>query len=225
FIMLNFMPDVKETRNMDRFLMPGRRSAGLDLNSDKVNAFVSFLKEHKTVVDPTMAIFEVGYTSRPGKVGPMDAPLFEEQPVQVQRTALTARRAFPTADAETDRLYRESWANMVRMLKKMYDGGVEIVAGTDLQNGYALHREMEIYNEAGIPAADILRMTTIHEATLMKRDKELGSITPGKYADMVLIDRKPLKRMGDIRKISAVIQNGNVLKPVELYRAIGIGTN
>ena len=225
FIMLNFMPDVKETRTPDRFIMPGRRSAALDLNSDKVSEFVGFLNQHRTVVDPTMAIFEATYTDRPGKVGPMESPMFERMPVQVQRGIKTAAQALPAGDAETDKLYRASWANMVRMLKKMYDGGVQIVAGTDQGNGYALHRELEIYSEAGIPATKILRMATIEAATLMKRGEELGSITPGKYADIILVNGDPTTHISDIRKIETVIQSGNVLKPAELYPAMGIRAN
>jgi imidazolonepropionase-like amidohydrolase len=205
--------------------MPGRRSAGLDLNSDAVKGFVSFLKEHKTVIDPTMAIFEATYTDRPGKVGPMDAPLFERMPVQAQRQIKTAGQALPAGDAETDKLYRDSWANMVRMLKKMYDGGVQIVAGTDQPNGYALHLELDIYNQAGIPATRVLQIATIDAATLMKRDKELGSITPGKIADIILVNGDPTIRIQDIRKIETVIQSGNVLRPAELYPAMGIRAN
>jgi imidazolonepropionase-like amidohydrolase len=225
FIMLNFMPDVKETRNPDRFIMPGRRSAALDLNSDAVNRFVGFLKEHKTVVDPTMAIFEATFTDRPGKVGPGEAPMFGRMPVQVQRGIKTAGQALPASDPETDRLYRDSWAKMVAMLKKLYDGGVQIVAGTDQGNGYALHRELEIYQEAGIPAPKILQIATIEAATLMKREKELGSITPGKIADIILVNGDPVSRIQDIRKIETVIQSGSVLKPAELYPAMGIRAN
>jgi hypothetical protein len=222
FVMLNFMPDVTETRTPDRFIMPGRRSAALDLNSDKVNRFVDFLKQHKTVVDPTMATFEATYTDRPGKVGPMEAAMFERMPVQIRRGIKTASQALPAGDAETDQLYRDSWANMVRMLKKMYDGGVQIVAGTDQGNGYALDRELEIYNEAGIPAPKILQMATMEAATLMKRERELGSITAGKYADIVLVNGDPSRHIQDIRKVETVIQSGNVLRPAELYQAIGI---
>jgi imidazolonepropionase-like amidohydrolase len=222
FIMLNFMPDVKETRNPDRFIMPGRRSASLDLDSDAVNGFVKFLREHHTVVDPTMAIFEGTFTDRPGKVAGTDAAMFERLPVQAQRGARTASEALPVADAATDQLYRDSWAKMVGMLKKMYDGGVEIVAGTDEGSGYALHRELEIYQEAGIPATKVLQIATIDAATLMKREKELGSITPGKIADVILVNGDPTTRVKDIRKIEIVIQSGKVLKPEELYPAMGI---
>jgi imidazolonepropionase-like amidohydrolase len=114
---------------------------------------------------------------------------------------------------------------MVGMLKKLYDGGVQIVAGTDQGNGYALHRELEIYQVAGIPAPKILQIATIEAATLMKRDKELGSITPGKMADIILVNGDPTSRIQDIRKIETVIQSGNVLKPAELYPAMGIRAN
>jgi imidazolonepropionase-like amidohydrolase len=108
------------------------------------------------------------------------------------------------------------------MLKKMYDGGVQIVAGTDQGNGYALDRELEIYNEAGIPAPKILQIATIEAATLMKRENELGSITPGKYADIILVNGDPVRHIQDIRKVETVIQSGNILRSAELYEAIGI---
>jgi imidazolonepropionase-like amidohydrolase len=225
FIMLNFMPDVSETRNPDRFIMPGRRSAALDLNSEAVNHFVKFLREHKTVVDPTMATFESTYTDRPGKVGASYCAMFDRLPVQEQRGVKTAGEALPVADAETDQLYRASWVKMVAMLKKMYEGGVQIVAGTDEGTGYALHRELEIYQEAGIPVVKILQMATIEASTLMKRDKELGSITAGKDADILLVAGDPTARISDIRKIDTVIQGGKVLQPSELYAAIGIRAN
>jgi len=221
FIMLNFMPDVKETRNPDRFIAPGKRGLTIDPESATVERFIAFLREHHTVLDPTMGIFEQTYTDRPGQVGPMDAAMFDRLPVQVRRGAKTAGGALPV-DEQTDKTYRQSWATMVRMLKKLYDGGVPIVAGTDEGSGYALHRELEIYNEAGIPAPEILRMATLTAAKLMQRDKDLGSLSAGKMADVILVDGDPTTRISDIRKIDTVIKNGDVMRPAELYPAMGI---
>ena len=221
FIMLNFMPDVKETRNPDRFIMPGKRGYTIDPDSAEVGRFISFLREHHTVIDPTMAIFEATYTDRPGKIGPLAAPIYYRLPVQTQRGVKTASEALPV-DAQTDKTYRQSWATMVRMLKKLHDSGVPIVAGTDMGSGYAIHREFEIYNEAGIPAADILRIATVNAATLMKRDKDLGTIAQGKLADIVLVNGDPTARISDIRRIDTVIKNGDIMKPAELYPAMGI---
>ena len=78
--------------------------------------------------------------------------MFDRLPLQIQRNSKTAGGALPIPDAATDQLYRASYANFVRMVKKLYDNGITIVAGTDRGSGYALHREVEIYNQAGIPA-------------------------------------------------------------------------
>jgi imidazolonepropionase-like amidohydrolase len=225
FVMLNFWPDVKETRNPQRFIVPGERSAALDLNSEPVARFVQFLKDHHTVVDPTMAIFEDTFLGRPGKIGPENAPMFDRLPVQTQRGIKTAGGALPVKDDETDRLYHASWAKMVAMVKKLYDGGVQIVAGTDQGDGYALHRELELYAEAGISPAEVLRIATIQAATVMHRQDTLGSISVGKHADIILVNGDPTKRIQDIRKIDTVIQNGNILRPAELYPAMGIRPN
>jgi imidazolonepropionase-like amidohydrolase len=83
--------------------------------------------------------------------------MFDRLPLQIQRGAKMAAEALPTPDAATDQLYRGSYANFLRMVKKLYDNGITIVAGTDLGKGYSLHRELEIYNQAGIPAPEVLR--------------------------------------------------------------------
>jgi len=222
FIMLNFMPDVTETRTPARFTEPGKRAAGLDLDSPQVTQFIALLKEHHTVVDPTMAIWEETYVDRPGKIPMMDAYMFDRLPLQVQRSAKTASGSLPVADAATDQLYRASYANFVHMVKKLYDNGITIVAGTDLGSGYALHRELEIYNQSGIAAPEVLRMATLTAAQVMKRDNELGSIAPGKLADMILVEGDPSSNISDIRKIDTVTKGGVVMYPKELYPAMGI---
>ena len=222
FVFLNFWPDVKETRTPARFIEPGKRGADLDLNSQPVSDFIALLKQHHTVIDPTMGTWESTYTSRPGEVSKLDAPMFPRMPVQVQRGIKASGEALPVPDAATDKQYRASYANMVRMVKKLYDSGIQMVAGTDSGSGYAFDRELEIYNEAGIPATEVLRMATIEAATIMHKDKELGSITSGKFADMVLINGDPTNNISDIRRVDVVIKNGDVYRPAEMYPAFGI---
>jgi imidazolonepropionase-like amidohydrolase len=222
FVFLNFMPDVKETRTPARFIEPGKRAAGIDLNSEQVNQFIALLKQHHTVIDPTMAIWEGTYVDRPGSVSHEDAYMFERLPLQAQRSSKLAAEALPTPDSATDQLYRASYANFVRMVKKLYDNGITVVAGTDLQGGYSLHRELEIYNQAGIPAPEVLRMATYTAAKVMKKDSESGSIAPGKQADMILLNGDPTSNVSDIRKIDVVIKGGAVMYPNELYPAMGI---
>lgn len=55
--------------------------------------------------------------------------MFDRLPLQIQRGLKTAGQALPVPDEATDQLYRASYANFVRMLKKLYDNGITIVAG------------------------------------------------------------------------------------------------
>jgi imidazolonepropionase-like amidohydrolase len=221
FIFLNFMPDVMETRTPARFTEPGKRAGSVDLTSEQVNQFIALLKQHHTVLDPTMATWEGMYTNRPGQIARVDAVMFDRLPLQAQRGAKSGG-GLPIPDEATDQTYRKSYANFEHMLKKLYDGGVQIVAGTDEGSGYALDRELEIYVQSGLPAPDVLSMATYQAAKLMKRDNDLGSVAAGKLADLILVDGDPAKQISDIRKVDVVVKGGAMYKPSELYPAIGI---
>jgi imidazolonepropionase-like amidohydrolase len=121
-----------------------------------------------------------------------------------------------------DARYRESQLATLKMTKLLYDSGVPIVAGTDGLPGFTLHRELELYAQAGISASDVLRIATLGAARVARRDRELGSITPGKLADMVLVEGDPAKRIGDVRRTSLVIKDGAFYEPAALYKALGI---
>jgi len=207
FLFLNFMPDVKETRTPARFIEPGKRGADVDLQSKAVNDFVALMKNRHTVVDPTIGIWEGTYLDRPGEVARIDAAMFDRLPVQVQRASKTGGQALAVPDQATSDKYRASYANMVRMLKKLHDSGITIVAGTDAGSGYAFDRELEIYCEAGIPAAEVLQIATIQAAKVMHMDRDFGSITPRKYADLILVNGNPAERISNIRPVELVMLN------------------
>jgi len=108
------------------------------------------------------------------------------------------------------------------MVKMLYDAGVPIVAGTDGFSGFALHRELELYAQAGIPAPEVLRIATLGAAAVMHRDDKLGSIAPGKLADLVIVDGDPTLRISDVRNVRTVIKDGVVFDAGEVAASIGV---
>jgi cytosine/adenosine deaminase-related metal-dependent hydrolase len=220
FLFLNFMfDDVKDTRTPARFTAVADRAANVDLNSERVRTFVKLLRDKKIVVDPTLNIFEGMFTDRPGTIATGFAPIAERVPPQVRRGFLAG--GLPVAEGKDER-YRASAKALLRMVKMLYEGGVPIVAGTDSMAGFALHRELELYAEAGIPPNEVLKLATIGAARIMKRDGELGSIAPGKLADLILVDGNPAAKMSDIRRVSLVVKDGNIFEPAALYKNIGV---
>lgn len=220
FLFLNFWRDsVKDTRTPERFTAPAERAAMLDLGSERVRKFIALLKERRTVIDPTVAAFESMFTGRQGSVDPVYAAVIDRMPPTVRRGFLAGGLPVPEG---RDARYRDSFTAFKRMVKAMYDAGVPIVAGTDAMPGFAYHRELELYAEAGIPAPEVLRIATINAARLMKREKELGSIASGKLADLVVIDGNPTVRITDIRRVTLVMKDGVLYDPAAMYRTIGV---
>jgi imidazolonepropionase-like amidohydrolase len=180
---------------------------------------VRLLKDHNVVLDPTLTVFEGLFTDRPGKISTSYAAIADRLPPQVRREFLAGGLPVPEGK---DARYRESQRATLRMMKLLYDSGITIVPGTDGLAGFTLHRELELYAQAGISAPDVLRIATLGAARVARRDQELGSITPGKLADMVLIDGDPAKRISDVRHTSLVIKDGAFYEPAALYKALGI---
>jgi imidazolonepropionase-like amidohydrolase len=111
---------------------------------------------------------------------------------------------------------------MLELIGRMHKAGVPLLAGTDNWAGFALHRELELYVKAGIPAAEVLRIATWNGARYTGTAAQSGSIEPGKQADLVLVDGDPSVDISDIRKISLVLKGGVAFAPAEMYEAVGV---
>jgi imidazolonepropionase-like amidohydrolase len=220
FIELNFMfPEVKETRNRDRFIKVAERAREFTPGKPEVRDFINFLKAHHTVLDPTMNIFEGLFCGDPTAVTPGLEEIIPRFPPQVRRGL---RSGALEAPADKVAAYREAFPAMLHLLKALHDAGVTIIPGTDALAGYALHHELELYARAGIAPAEVLRMATLTPALVMGVNKDRGAIAAGKLADMILVDGDPTKNMSDIRKIATVVKGGTVYDAAAIEKALGI---
>jgi imidazolonepropionase-like amidohydrolase len=219
FIFLDFMPQVKDTRTPARFTEVAAHGAEIDVKSEQVQSFIQLLKEHKIVLDPTLSIFEGMFEDRPGKMSQGFAPVADNMPAQVRRGFLYGGLQVPPGQ---DQRFQDSFQRMLDMAKTFYDAGIPIVAGTDSLAGFSLHRELELYVKAGIPAPKVLQLATLGAARVVKRDSELGSIAPGKLADVILVDGNPAAHISDIRRVKTVVKDGVVFQVADMDRALGV---
>jgi hypothetical protein len=219
FLLLQFWPDVKDTRTPARFTAVAERAAALDLSSPEARAFIDFLKQHHTVSDPTVSVFEGMFASRKGEVSPVYAAINDRLPPQLRRGALTG--GLPVPDG-MDQRYRDSFQKMLDLVGLMYREGITIVAGTDDLPGFTLHRELENYVRAGIPPAEVLRIATLGAATVMHHEKEKGSVAVGKVADFAIIDGDPTTNISDVRKVRTVVKDGKIFDAAEIDKELGV---
>ncbi len=221
YVALNFMdPEINaKTNGITRITAVAEHAWEIDPASSQVREFIADLKARGVVVDPTMTLYEDHLLGRPGTPNPTLAPVVDRLPPVVRRGSFGAGLA--TNDAEAARNAR-SYTSMLGLLKALYDGGVTLVAGTDATTGFTYHRELELYEQAGIPRADILHIATLGAARVTGLDRELGSIEPGKLADLLLVDGDPTERMADIRKTTLVMKDGALFDPARLYAEVGV---
>lgn len=213
------MDDVKDTTKPERHTAFAERAASLDLRSDQVRQFIKLLGEHGTAVDATLETYETRVKARPGVISHMFAPYKHRLPLRIRRIAAAGR--FPVPPGE-DQLYRDSFGAALKMVAALSAAGMPVIAGSDGWVLFSYQRELELDAEAGIPASKVLQAATLGAARLMKRDVDLGSLAPGKLADLVLIRGDPTLRISDIRRVDIVIKDGLVFSGPALRAAAGL---
>lgn len=221
FILLNFFPEVQDTRTRDRYTVLADRLSRFDLREPRFAEFVAFLRERHTVLDPTMVVLEGLFSGEPARAAPALRPVVQRFPAVVRRRLLSGAVAVPPGQ---EAAYAQALPGLLRMLKALHDGGVTIMPGSDGFAGYSLHRELELYAQAGIANAEVLRLATLTPARVLGVEKDRGSITAGKLADLVLIDGDPLASMSDIRRVWRTVKGGRVYDPAALEQALGLSS-
>ena len=143
----------------------------------------------------------------------------DHMPPTVRRGMLGGEMDIDDDNAAT---YARSAEALLQMIARLHRAGVPLVAGTDAIAGFTLHRELELYRQAGISNADVLRIATIGAAQVAGAANEAGSIAPGKRADFVLLARNPLDDISAVRRPVAVFKGDRWYDPALLYEAVGI---
>jgi hypothetical protein len=185
-------------------------------------AFIKLLKQRNVAYIPTMIVsaryrevftqqfrpsahdFAIANPVALGSLGDLKHLRAPEQvsPARAQRAAESAR-------------------NIAANLKRLAAAGVLIASGTDAGNIGTPHAssyldELVEMQKAGLSAWEILRASTLNGARVLGKEREFGSITLGKRADLVMLDRDPTADVRNVTAVHAVVNRGNWLEPRSL---------
>ena len=190
--------------------------AAVDVNGPEAQREIEFLKRHNTVIDPTLALYEWIYH-------PADQPVSAFEPGV---TRVAPELAQPLNDsgapAETAPILRRLLDNELAMVGALHKAGVRVVAGTDQAiPGHSLHREIELYVQAGFTPLEAIQAATIVPAQVMGLDQEVGTIEVNKRADLIVLDANPLDDIHNIRTVKHVVANGVIYPTAELWESVG----
>ena len=191
-------------------------AANIDIHSPEAQKALSFLKEHHTVVDPTMALFEL-FTATTAK-----PPASFEPGINKIPTELAEQLTDVEPPNENSALGEKVFQKEIEIVGALHRAGIPIVAGTDQSvPGYSLHREMEIYVQAGFTPMEAIQAATIVPARAMGIERETGTVKKGKRGDLILINGDPLADIHNTRNVEYVITNGTMYHTAELWQSVG----
>jgi imidazolonepropionase-like amidohydrolase len=211
-IMLAPLP--ASTQQIDRL----KALAALNLSSKEAQEAISFLKEHHTVIDPTLVYYELTTASTAKPVASFEPG--------VDKVALELAKQFtdvgPPPPPPYPELLAKAFAIDLAIVGTLHRAGVAIVAGTDQEvPGHSLHREIELYTQAGFTPLEAIQAATVVPARVMGLDKELGTVEVGKRADLILLGANPLDDIRNIRKVEFVVTDGKMYNCAGLWRSVG----
>jgi enamidase len=189
----------------------------LDPNGEAFRSLAAELIKRNVAVTSTLTIFETFVPGRPLPPG-LDVltPQLREQ--FEQQHARTARN--------TQSGYSQLFPKGMALELAFARAGGLLIAGTDPTGGggvipgYSNQRALELLVEAGFSPLEAIRIGTLNGATYLGRDRLVGSIAPGKQADLVVLNGNPAARIADVRNVELVFKQGVAYDPAKLIASV-----
>jgi imidazolonepropionase-like amidohydrolase len=185
----------------------------VESDGPEIRRMIRALVDHHVGVDPTLVAYDTKFRN--------DDPFYRASPdlrFVPPAMRLTWQRGTFVDDWTADDFARARavWRVELGLVKRYFDAGVRLTAGSDLPNpwvvpGAAFHRELELLHDAGIAIEDVLRIATRNGAEALGIAREVGTIEPGKRADLVVLAKDPLVDIRNTRVIVVVLQNGRIV--------------
>jgi imidazolonepropionase-like amidohydrolase len=184
--------------------------------------FLSLMKKNTAVYVPTLAMFEdVGDVTAFARRQAVNWDRAKLQPPAIYAPFTNPAGARQIESFLNNAAFTKERLKVARAnVKRVFDAGVPVVLGTDtgfpgVFLGVSTQIELELLVEAGLTPAEALRAATISAARMVGKERDLGTVETGKFADLVILDANPLDDIRNVTRIHKVIKGGVQYEPVD----------
>jgi len=204
-------------------ICPNTRQAGAQLSAmtiddPRLQQLISLLVDRHVAVTSTLPVFETFVAGR----APVDPRVLDAMLPETRAEYLKTRDAIAKKNDPT-------WARLFKLEQDferafVARGGM-LLAGLDPTGyggviaGYGDQREVELLVESGFTPVQAIQIATMNGARFLGEDKTIGSIEPGKAADLVLVTGNPAQDIHDIEHVEVVFKDGVGYDPKKLVQA------
>jgi imidazolonepropionase-like amidohydrolase len=191
----------------------------VDVKGPAVQEMIRDLVAHHVAITSTLAVIETFASNRP-PMARENAALKTLTP-QAAKEYLVARSHTAEHDAAGPMLGKE-----MNFEREFVAAGGLLMAGCDptgyggVVPGFGDQRNIELLVEAGFSPVEAIRIATLNGATYMGRDASIGSIAPGKAADLVVLGGNPAEKIENIEKVELVFKDGIGFDSAKLIQSV-----
>lgn len=187
-------------------------------SEDKAAVIAAELAEHGTWQVPTLVrLRSQQYSGAPEYERDDSLAYMPAKNIKRWRKVTAKFLAQPAAAKTT---YRDLYPRQLSLAKLFADSGVRMMTGTDggsmMAPGLTLRQEFAELANAGLSPLKILQMTTVNPAQYLDRQDTMGTVEPGRNADLVVLDANPLDHVENLHRINAVVRAGTHYSAAQL---------
>ncbi len=194
-------------------IMAAKVANTFDPDNEKFKRMADDFLKTGAVFNPTLYVIERGFKygvlvkeNNPRYLKSIENPLLEK----VYSYCIPAKW-----DKKIEGLCQIGFQSTLQFVNFLYRSGIPMGVGTDdgapfVFPGGSLHEELSLLVQAGIPPLEVIRMATSRNAKTLRRN-DLGVISEGKTADVVLLNRNPAEDISATREIAHVIKGGRIV--------------
>jgi imidazolonepropionase-like amidohydrolase len=188
------------------------------VNDPQVVSLIRSLIEHHVAVTSTLPVFELGVSGRP----PAQRRALEAMSSGARDSYLTFRALLDPADDSAAKLFRLE----MDFEQAFAAAGGLLLAGPDptgaggVLPGFGDQRAIELLVEAGFTPLQAIEIGTQNGARFLGREADIGTIAPGKHADLIVVHGDPAAHIADIENVEVVFKDGRGYDPQRLLEAV-----
>jgi hypothetical protein len=193
----------------------------LEIDGPQVKALIADLVARKVAITSTLPVFEAFVPTRP-LLSRKQMAMMSPEALRSHLEARALSAAAPGYAARQEALLKKEMAFELAFVRA---GGL-LIAGPDPTGnggtlpGFGDQREVQLLVEAGFTPVEAIRIATLNGARYMGREDSIGSIAPGKHADLVVLNGDPTQRIADIENVEIVFKDGYGYDPVKLNASV-----
>jgi imidazolonepropionase-like amidohydrolase len=196
--------------------------ARMDAKSSEAKDLITTLVNHHVAITSTLPVFEgMAGNGRP----PLRQQVLDAMTPEAREDFFLLRQR--SASAPAPKIDPEMlWKHDLDLERAFVAAGGLLLSGPDptgrgdVLPGFGDQRGVELLVEAGFSSVEAIKIATLNGATYLGKEKQIGSIAPGKNADLIVIKGDPSKRISDIENVEIVFKDGVGYDPQKLLNSV-----